>query len=42
MAYKDQSQEPEDSGEYEKAFILIKENNDGGWKIDDIGYPYYE
>ncbi|NFN17458.1 DUF4829 domain-containing protein [Clostridium botulinum] len=28
---------PEDSGEYEKLFTLIRENNLGEWKIDGIG-----
>ncbi|WP_017352572.1 DUF4829 domain-containing protein [Clostridium sp. ZBS4] len=37
VQYKDQSKEPEDSGEYEKMFTLIRENNLGEWKIDGIG-----
>ncbi|NFH90244.1 DUF4829 domain-containing protein [Clostridium botulinum] len=37
VQYKDQSKEPEDSGEYEKLFTLIRENNLGEWKIDGIG-----
>ncbi|WP_252223454.1 MULTISPECIES: DUF4829 domain-containing protein [unclassified Clostridium] len=35
--YRDQSKEPEDSGDYEKMFTLIRENNLGEWKIDGIG-----
>ncbi|NFG63126.1 DUF4829 domain-containing protein [Clostridium sp. CMCC3677] len=37
VQYKDQSKEPEDSGDYEKMFTLIRENNLGEWKIDGIG-----
>lgn len=42
VEYKDQTIEPENSGEYEKGFTLIKENNLGNWKIDTIGYPFFE
>ncbi|NFH69213.1 DUF4829 domain-containing protein [Clostridium botulinum] len=37
VQYKDQSKEPEDSGDYEKMFTLIRENDLGEWKIDGIG-----
>lgn len=42
VEYKDQTIEPRDSGEYEQAYYLIKENNKGNWKIDSIGVPFYE
>ncbi|MBW6411048.1 DUF4829 domain-containing protein [Clostridium sp. YB-6] len=37
VQYKDQSKEPEDSGERKKMFTLIRENNLGEWKIEEIG-----
>ncbi|WP_252249422.1 DUF4829 domain-containing protein [Clostridium sp. VAP23] len=37
IKYKDQSKEPQDSGSYEKIYTLIRENNSGNWKIDEIG-----
>ncbi|BAE84315.1 DUF4829 domain-containing protein [Desulfitobacterium hafniense] len=42
IEYKDQKIEPVDSGIYEVAYFLIKENNTGNWKIDDVGQDYYE
>ncbi|MGC7872677.1 DUF4829 domain-containing protein [Desulfosporosinus sp. SYSU MS00001] len=42
VEYKDQTKEPMNSGEYERAYYLIRENNVGNWKIDDIGVDYYE
>ncbi|MBN1040351.1 DUF4829 domain-containing protein [Clostridium botulinum] len=35
VKYTDQNKEPEDSGSYEKIYTLIRENNSGGWKIDE-------
>ncbi|NFT93334.1 DUF4829 domain-containing protein [Clostridium botulinum] len=37
VKYNVQYKDPEDSGDYEKMFTLIRENNLGEWKIDGIG-----
>lgn len=42
IEFKDQTLEPIDSGEYQRAYSLIRENNIGNWKIDDIGIDYYD
>lgn len=42
IEFKDQTIEPMNSGEYERGYYLIRENNVGNWKIDDSGVGYYD
>lgn len=37
VEYEDDNKSPEDSGEYRKNYIVIKDSITGSWKIDDIG-----
>lgn len=37
VEYEDDNKSPEDSGEYRKNYIVIKDSMTGSWKIDDIG-----
>ncbi|SDH84548.1 protein of unknown function [Desulfosporosinus hippei DSM 8344] len=42
VEFKDQTIEAIDSGEYDFAYYLIRENNGGNWKIDGTGMDYFE
>lgn len=42
VEYEDDNKSPEDSGEYSKNYIVIKDSSTESWKIDDIGECLYK